>query len=266
MSRPFGAIIYDIAAKYDRRISPSDLCKLEKILKKTRKSELDLAFLRNCKSPNVYPKFLCFHLPSNTARQDVLPIKKHLLKSAINRRFKEHRKLLCKRNNLMTRISSILNSLDSYILCKAVAHSLAKAANQFIKTHEKKLKNLTRNSVLPFTSREVVTNLSSFVLTAEQLDALKFGLTHSICPPSINKTDIFTCFELISQRMTRNLKDSKDTGKLVAELSHLAHTYVSAYRPTTTELKKHGFLKKLTKEQGHCNFATRQRKRRSSFR
>ncbi|XP_078364014.1 uncharacterized protein LOC144648272 [Oculina patagonica] len=93
----------------------------------------------------------------------------------------------------------------------------------------------------------VVTNLSSFVLTAEQLDALKFGLTHSICPPSINKTDIFTRFELISQRMIRNLKDSKDTGKLVTELSHLAHTYVSTYRPTTADLKKHGILKNLRK-------------------
>ena len=154
----------------------------------------------------------------------------------------------------MTRISSVLNSLDSYILLKAVAHSVAKAANQFMKTHEKKLKNLTRNSVLPFTSSEVVTNLSLFVLTTEQLDALKFGLTHSICPPSINKTDTFTCFELISQRMIKNLKDSKDTGKLVTELSHLAHTYVSAYRLTTADRNS----QKLTKER-HCNFATRQR-------
>ena len=98
----------------------------------------------------------------------------------------------------MTRISSVLNSLDSYLLRKAVAHSVAKAANQFIKTHEKKLKNLTRNSVLSFISSEVVTNLSSFVLTAEQLDALKFGLTHSVCPPSINKTEIYYCL------LTRN--------------------------------------------------------------
>ena len=47
--------------------------------------------------------------------------------------------------------------------------------------------------------------------------------------------------------MIRNLNDSKDTGKLVTELSHLAHTYVSAYRPTTADLKKHGILKNLRK-------------------
>ena len=124
-----------------------------------------------------------------------------------------------------------------------------KAAYKFIRTdHKKKLKNLTRNSVLPFTSSEVVTNLSSFVLTTEQLDALKFGLTHSICPPLINKTNTFTCYELISQRIVRNLKDSKDTGKLVTELSHQAHTYVYLHiTPAVAELKKHGILKNLCK-------------------
>lgn len=66
-------------------------------------------------------------------------------------------------------------------LNKTIAHNVVKAAYKFIRTHKKKLKNLTRNSVLPLTSSEVVTDLSSFVLTAEQLDALKFGLAHSIC-------------------------------------------------------------------------------------
>ena len=97
--------------------------------------------------------------------------------------------------------------------------------------------------------RLLPTFLYYFVLTAEQLDALKFGLTHSICPPSIiiNKTDIFTCYELISQRMIRNLKD---TGKLVTELSHQAHTYVSAYRPAAVDLKKRGILKNMTEIYG----------------
>lgn len=47
--------------------------------------------------------------------------------------------------------------------------------------------------------------------------------------------------------MIRNLKDSKDTGKLVTQLSHPANTYVSAYRPTAADLKKHGILKNLCK-------------------
>ena len=124
---------------------------------------------------------------------------------------------------------------------------MTKGVKEFIKTHEKKLKNLTKNSVLPFTSDEVVTNLSSVALNADQLNVLNYGLTHSICPPSINKTDIFACFEFISQGMLKNLKESKDTGKLATELSHLAHTYVSSYRPTVSDLKKHRILKELRK-------------------
>ena len=52
---------------------------------------------------------------------------------------------------------------------------------------------------------------------------------------------------MISQKMLKNLKESKDTGKLATELSHLADTYVSSYRPTATDLKKHRILKELRK-------------------
>ena len=75
-------------------------------------------------------------------------------------------------------------------------------------------------------------------LTSEQLYILKFGLTHSIHPPRINESDVFTCFELINHTMAKKLRDTKQAGKLVADLSHLAHTHVSSYRPTTTDLKK----------------------------
>ena len=124
---------------------------------------------------------------------------------------------------------------------------MTKGVKEFIKIHEKKLKNLTKNSVLPFKSDEVVTNLSSVSLNTDQLSVLKYELTHSISTPSINKTDIFACLELISQRMLKNLKESNDTGKLATELSHLAHTYVSSYRPTASDLKKHRILKELRK-------------------
>ena len=66
--------------------------------------------------------------------------------------------------------------------------------------------------------------------------------------------------------MIRNLKDSKDTGELVTELSHLAHTYVSPYRPTTADLKKHGILKNLQKNKDIVILQPDKRKWRSSFR
>lgn len=124
-------------------------------------------------------------------------------------------------------------------------YNVQKAVKRVITTHEKKLKRLTRNVVLPFTSTETVTNLSSQNLTSEQLEILKYGPSHSICPSTISKTDVFSCFELINRTMVRNILDRKLKGKLVADLSHLAHSYVSSHQPSAADLKKYRVLKNL---------------------
>ena len=246
ISRSFGNIIHEIAVKYHDHINIVDLRKLEKILIKSRKAELDLNFLCNCQSFNVFPKLLSFNLP-NTNRRDTITIRKQLLKSAIGKHSKEHRKLIHLRDQLGTCVQGILNSVDFYILNRTLLPNVTKATTHFVKTHHKKLTNLTRNKSIPFTSNETVTNLSSHSLTSEQLNILKFGLTHSICPPKINESDVFTCFELINHTMAKKLRDTKQAGKLVADLSHLAHTYVSSYRPMIEDLKKLRVLKEIRK-------------------
>lgn len=108
-----------------------------------------------------------------------------------------------------------------------------------IKTHTKKLERLTRNTVLPFTSNETITTISSYNLTMQQLDILKYGLTSSISSSRINKSAVFTCFELIHGTMVKHLKDRKETGKLVADLSHLANCFILAHPPTVSDPKKY---------------------------
>ena len=56
----------------------------------------------------------------------------------------------------------------------------------------------------------------------------QFGFTHSVLLPYIRKTDIFACFETIFQPMNNNLVDKRDEGKLRANLSHLAQSYVNS--------------------------------------
>ena len=73
-------------------------------------------------------------------RQDALGIRRKLLKSAINRRTKEHHRLVLERDKLKNRISETLSSIDRYILHKSVDHNVTKGVKEFIKTHEKKLK------------------------------------------------------------------------------------------------------------------------------
>ena len=61
--RPFGNIIHDFAAKYEA-LSIRDLRKLEKLSIKTANAELDVNFLNNCLTFQVFPNFICFPLPN----------------------------------------------------------------------------------------------------------------------------------------------------------------------------------------------------------
>ena len=89
-----------------------------------------------------------------------------------------------------------------------------------IKTHEKKLKNLTKNSVLLFTPTDTVLNLSSIKLTEEELRVLTYGLKHPTEPTLINKTDLLNAFDFIHRAMSKDLKDNRDAGEVKAKLSY----------------------------------------------
>ena len=90
-----------------------------------------------------------------------------------------------------------------------------------VRTHQKKLKELTRN-VLPFAPAETVLNLSGTGLSDDELEILKYGLKHSIEPLHINKTDVLTTFDFIHQSMSKDLKHEKDIGEVKAKMSYLA--------------------------------------------
>ena len=89
--RKFGNLIY-ITFKYNGIVNVKQLQKWEKLQNKVKKAELDLTFLKNCQAYNPYPKFLAFNI-HHSNRTDDEAIQKRLLKSATNRRRKEHLKL-----------------------------------------------------------------------------------------------------------------------------------------------------------------------------
>ena len=138
-----------------------------------------------------------------------------------------------------------LSSVDLYILKKCIRHNVEKVVNNVISTQEKKLKNLTKNIQILFTSDETIRNLSSYELTEEEAEILKYGLKHSTEPKHLLKTDILTTFEQIHCSLLCDLKDERKSGELKATTSNLANMYWSSYKPTQNTLRKHGILKKL---------------------
>ena len=103
--------------------------------------------------------------------------------------------------------------------------------------------------MLPFTHDEVVRNVSSYSPTKEELDILKFGLSFAIPPTRLNKTSIYTTFDMINRFLCNELSSKDNDSVLKAELSQLANSYYSNYRPSASTLKKHKILKKLRKNE-----------------
>ena len=116
-------------------------------------------------------------------------IRKRLLRSAVSKR-KELRSLKRSVSTYEKEIQNILSSVDKFILDRAVEKNVERSTKTIIKTHQKKIKNLTKNIALPFTHNETIHNLSTITLTTEELDVLKYGLKHLIHPLHINK-----CFD-----------------------------------------------------------------------
>ena len=136
-------------------------------------------------------------------------------------------------------LAKVLSSIDKYILDNAIKKNVYKCAVKTIKTHEKKLRNLTKNVTLPFRNTETVCNLSNLTLTTEELELLKYGLKHPIHPLQVNKMDILTTFDFIRHAMTKDSRDEKQSGEVKTKISNLPHSYVNSYKPTLHPLKKH---------------------------
>ena len=85
LSRSFGNVIYDIAAPSNGLLSTTDIRSLEKCYKKREKAGLDITFLKNSRTFNVFPKFIHVDIPFSN-RYDVTYIKKRLLKHILHKR------------------------------------------------------------------------------------------------------------------------------------------------------------------------------------
>ena len=179
---------------------------MERLSIKTRKAELDIKFLRKLQIFNVISKFLSFNLPY-TNEVDSKFIRKRLLRSVLNKRQDELKKLQRDHAKILQTLTMKLSSVDLYILKKLYRHNVEKVANNVISKHEKKLKNLTKNIQIPFTSDETIKKLSSYKLTEEKAKILKYDLRHLIEPKNLLKTDILAIFEQIHCSLSCDLKD-----------------------------------------------------------
>ena len=152
---------------------------------------------------------MAFNLP-NTNDSDSRFIRKQLLRTALKKKDKRY-KLEKELRKISIEVYCLLSSLDCYIIRALIKKNVNCIVKTTVRTHEKKLKELTRNVVLPFTPAETVLNISDTKLSDDEFEILKYGLKHSIEPLHINKTDV-TTFDFIHRSMSKDLKHEKDAG------------------------------------------------------
>ena len=86
-------------------------------------------------------------------------IKKKLRNNAIHKQIRERNDFDKKIKNVELQIKHKLRNFDWYILVKLLKRNVKSKENAVLKTHQKKIRNLTKNSTNPFTHREVVKKL-----------------------------------------------------------------------------------------------------------
>ena len=196
----------------------------------------------HCRKLSVIPKFLFFNLPY-TKNKDAKAFRKRLLRSLLWKRNHEKRKLDKELNNLKSEIRNTINGIEWYLLIEAIQKNVKQKIIQIEKTHKKKLSNLTHKKVLPCPPDDVATNLSLGKIFHEEANVLKYGLGDSNPREELSWTDAFINFDLIYRYLTEELKSRDDESSLRSNLSYLAKSYYSNYKPTRAVLKKQGILK-----------------------
>ena len=105
---------------------------------------------------------------------------------------------------------------------------------QIAKTHEKKFLNLNHHKAVV-----VITDLSLYKISEREGKIVKYGLGNSIPPKKLNSTDEFVNSDLIHRYLTEKLKSKNDQSSFRSDLSHLANSYYSNYKPARATSKKH---------------------------
>ena len=98
------------------------------------------------------------------------PVTVTLLRSAIRKRTNEKYKLTKDLQESTKDVKSVVTGIEWLALEKSILMNVKKKRTSIIRAHEKKLKNLSKNFTLPFTSDEVVTNLSNYQLSETERD------------------------------------------------------------------------------------------------
>ena len=180
---------------------------------------LDLQFLKSCRSKDIIPKFLWFKTANNKLSMSSAykECQRRLLNVEISSKYRDLG--ICKNNYVF-----FLDELKKTIPDNVLQHVLEYIINRSDAVLFEKEKNLKEKmdafeqydrKICPV-DRNVVINLSSRVLSNEEIDCLAHGLDFGLIPKNVDDMNIISNIENFFHRVTDISQHHK---KLISELN-----------------------------------------------
>ena len=170
----------------------------ERIDRKHRKAQLDLAFLIQCRDHGVVPRFLNFKLANQHLRQSQTyeACRGRLLAQEIHHKRNNIKKLGAKLESTLDNLRTSVSYLDFQHLTSFMALNNVKSLQRSEVVQNQKLERLKQeylsNGIDP---DKVIFNFSSYELNDIEKKVLSRGLRFGIRPDKLNYCQILTPFE-----------------------------------------------------------------------
>ena len=175
----------------------------ERSWRRLEKTKQDLDFLERCILFNVTPKFLRFRLYNRNleGHRFYREWQQDLLHKEITVKQQQIKRLCDERLNLGLSLKNTVSFLDFNFLLHYLNRSITKYLLKIRETHANKLFRLgasQKNYYYP--TNKVVTNLSHYNLTKDEINILALGLEHNITP-NLSKLNYFSSMEQLYSRI-----------------------------------------------------------------
>ena len=220
--------------------------RLQKLQLKRSKRELDVGFMKKCLSNDVIPKFARWKTLKNYPSRKKYNEQKRILRHSLNDGESQYK-------TLSRKVSSVENSLRcmTSVIQFSVIISLIKLDDDCYRqkvttTHNKKLLTLIdrKTKMLDLTENpnDIVTNLTDYVLSPDELYVLKLGLNHSIAirpkEPHI-LAEIESLWEQISNKELLNNKNNFSISRVKTALRAFSYSLLDLDDPQFSKDAKH---------------------------
>ena len=214
---------------------------------KFRKAEKDVKFLTDCKSSNVYPKFVRWKNIKTISPRERIKYYSRLLNEALDKLHKELKTLRTKHDEIKTTLLNKATFIKGKLIVYSIGRLQSNVCKRTTQRHEKKLDALTVNKHIMDGMKpnpnELVTNLANFELSANELSVLRLGLKHGLLVRPKESEMIAVVEDVWNQIIQRNALKDKHFAK------HRVQTALKSFTYSYLDLDSKQFLN----DQKHIN-------------